>query len=371
MRRADPGSPASIVASAKGGGLRFALLSGIVAAAFAASAIASSSGPRDVAPAGFKLVLSGLANPRGLAMDARGAIYLTEAGTGGAGPCAIMRGVQMCYGPTGSVARLWKHKLTVVAKGLPSYAPTGGGGAQGPERLCFDPKGRLFVTYGLGMDPTMRPTLGPGGVHSGYLMRILKGGSTKPVVDISGYEAAHNPAGGPVDSNPYALRCLKRSELATDAGGNDLFRIAKGKLSLLGVFPSRPARSTDSVPDSIAVRGRADYVGELSGKPFSVGAANIYRVRTGQAPETYQTGFTAIIDMRFDRSGNLYVLEHATGPGLSGPGALIKVSPSGARTTVADDLSQPTALMIGHHGVIYVTNNGTTATDGQLLRLIQ
>ena len=341
-------------------GLLFALL---------LSATLAFGGP--AAAAGFKVIMSGLDNPRGLAMSRDGAIYVTEAGHGGAAPCATMRGTTMCYGATGAVARLKKYVVTRVVTGLPSYAPASGNGATGPQRVCFDGAGRMFVTYGLGMDPTMRPTLGPGGANSGYLMRIAKGGVAQPVTDISGFEAANNPAGGPVDSNPFGLSCAQGGQAVTDAGGNSLFRVASGALSLLAVFPSRPGRPTDSVPTSVVVGpDHAYYVGELSGAPFDVGAANIYRVVPGQPAQVYLTGFTTIIDIAFAADGSLYVLEHASGPALSGPGVLVKVSPNGARTTLSDALNRPTALLVGHHGAVYVTNNGTSNSGGELLRLV-
>ena len=324
------------------------------------------------APPGFKTVLCCLRNPRGLAITPDGAIYITEAGDGGAAPCATMRGVSMCYGSTGAILRLKNHVVTRVAAGLPSYAPSGGNGATGPTRICFGKSHQLFVTYGLGMDPSLRPMLGPGGADSGYLMRIRKAGAPRPVADISAYEGAHNPAGGPVDTNPYGLICDRGRELVTDAGGNSLFKVTNRTLSLLSVFPSRPTRSTDAVPTSIAVGpGHTYYVGELTGKPFDVGAANVYRVVPGEAPKIYLSGFTAVIDLGFARDGSLYVLEHATGPGLSGPGELLKVSRSGKRSTISAALTHPTALLISRSGAIYVINNGTDAGAGELLRLVK
>ena len=357
----------AIVATVSRLGARAALL--LVATALLA--FGSSAAATTTAPPGFKLVLCCLDNPRGLALTRDGSIYVTEAGHGGPGPCATMRGVQMCYGATGTILRLKSHVVTRVAAGLPSYAPAGGSGSEGPTRICSDPAGRLFVTYGLGMDPRLRSMLGAGGVHSGYLMRIAKTGAAHAVMDISGYEADHNPAGGPVDSNPFAVLCERNHEIVTDAGGNSLFKVKNGKPTLLGVFPSRPTRSTDSVPTSIAVHRNAYYIGELTGKPFDVGVANIYRVVPGHAPTVYLSGFTAVIDLAFARNGSLYVLEHATGAGLSGPGALIKVSPSGTRTTISAALNHPTALALGRNGTIYVVDDGTDPGAGDVLQLVK
>src|SRR5262245_34661521 len=46
-------------------------------------------------------VMTGLLNPRGLAFDRDGALYVVEAGRGGSGPC-IQEGT-VCYGDTGGV----------------------------------------------------------------------------------------------------------------------------------------------------------------------------------------------------------------------------------------------------------------------------
>ena len=94
------------------------------------------------------------------------------------------------------------------------------------------------------------------------------------------------------------------------------------------------------------------------------------------------TGFKAIIDLAFDEEGNLYVLQHATGPvQLMGPGILIRITPdagqadvctryqAGTRTTVLGGLTRPTSIAIGPDGALYVTNRGTSAGQGEVLRI--
>src|SRR3989442_13745267 len=80
------------------------LLLGLVAACATALCVLAAS----ASAATTTVVMSGLDNPRGLAFGAEGALYVAEAGQGGSGPCAVLRGViQSCYGATGAVSRLW------------------------------------------------------------------------------------------------------------------------------------------------------------------------------------------------------------------------------------------------------------------------
>ena len=139
----------------------------------------------------------------------------------------------------------------------------------------------------------------------------------------------------------------------------------------MAVFPSRPARSTDAVPTGV-VRGPdgAYYVSELTGTPFSAGAARIYRVMPGQAPEVYLTGFKTAIDLDFGPDGSLYVLQLATGPVFfSGPGEIVRVAPDGSRSVVVNGLSMPTSILVGPDGALYVTNKGTAIGAGEVLRV--
>jgi glucose/arabinose dehydrogenase len=134
----------------------------------------------------------------------------------------------------------------------------------------------------------------------------------------------------------------------------------------------------DAVPTSVvAGPDGAYYVGELTGAPFFTGAANIYRVIPGEAPitnpEVYLTGFRMIIDIAFDAAGNLYVLQF----GGAIPGVLKRVELNGCitapdfcpRTDVVSGLTRPTSLTIDPDGALYVTNNGTSPTAGEVIRI--
>jgi sugar lactone lactonase YvrE len=229
------------------------------------------------------------------------------------------------------------------------------------------------VTVGLGTNPARRSELGEAGAGFAQVVRLGANGDWRDVSDIGAYEVAVNPGGGPIDSNPFGVLAEAGSRVVVDAGGNSLLRIAaNGDLTTLASFPSRDdGRNTDAVPNSVAVGpDGAYYVGELTGVPFAVGAARVYRVVPGQAPQVVQTGFTAIIDVTFGPDGSLYVLQHATGPFLSGNGALIRVAPDGTRTTVASEgLINPTSVVVDDDGTIYVSNRGTFAGTGEVVRV--
>lgn len=319
-------------------------------------------------------VMSGLDNPRGLAFGPGHALYVAEAGTGGTGACMVLRGQNQCVGASGAISRLRKGVQERVVTGLPSYAPQpSGAGATGPHDVGLK-GGKGYVVVGLGADPSARAVLGNG---FGHLVRFKKKGGWKLSADISAVEASANPGGGIVESNPHGLLVGGGGRLlVADAGGNDLLQLRHKKaISTVAVFPSRAqGRATDSVPTAVT-RGpdKAYYVAELTGVPFAVGAADVYRVVPGQAPQIFLTGFTALIDLEFAPDGSLYVLEHATGAGLSGPGDIIRVAPNGARTTVFTGLTSPTSLLLQAKGkkvqAIYVSNHGTSAGTGEVLRI--
>ena len=75
--------------------------------------------------------------------------------------------------------------------------------------------------------------------------------------------------------------------------------------------PLPPIIPMQAVPTGV-VKGPdgALYMSQLTGFPFPVGGANVYRIdpRSGKT-SVYATGFTNIIDLDFGKDGTLYVLE--------------------------------------------------------------
>ena len=159
-------------------------------------------------------------------------------------------------------------------------------------------------------------------------------GRWRVVADVSDYEAAANPDANVIDSNPYGVLAEPGRHIVTDAGGNSLLEVnANGDVITLAVFPARPGRSTDAVPTAVVVGpDGAYYVSELTGVPFADGAARVYRVVPGQAPEAAPYLVQDDHPLDFGPDGSLYVLQHATGATFfTGPGQLIRVAPNGTR----------------------------------------
>jgi sugar lactone lactonase YvrE len=344
-------------------------LPGVILTLCLVAAIVSGGGSA-VNPPGT-VVMSGLDNPRHLAFGPEGGLYVAEAGRGGSGPCFVRRGENLCAGQSGAVSRLWGGVQERLVTGLPSYANAAGNGAIGTHAVSLHGRGGAYATVGLGgetIPPTQfRAMMGQG---FGRTIRFKPNGSWTYMDDISAYEEANNPDGNLIDSNPYAILAEPGGRVVTDAGGNDLLRVhANGRISTVATFPSRPGRSTDSVPTAVvAGPDRAYYVGELTGGPFTPGLARVYRVVPGHAPEVYGPTFSFIIDLAWGPDGHLYVLQFASLPGNSGPGILYRLESDGTKTPVVTDLVAPGGVEFGPDGALYISNKSVLAGVGEVLR---
>ena len=180
--------------------------------------------------------------------------------------------------------------------------------------------------------------------------------------------------------------------MLTDDGENALLEIrANGAIAPLATFPDRTVDAPpvlglppgtqlpmDTVPTSVAVAPDGSYyVGQLTGFPFPVGGANIYRVPAkGGTPQVVASGFTHIIDLTFGPDGSLYVVEIAKNGLLAAfvgndwTGALIRIAPDGTRTELVPGvLTAPGGVAVGKDGALYVTNNSVFSGTGEVIRI--
>jgi sugar lactone lactonase YvrE len=224
---------------------------------------------------------------------------------------------------------------------IPAPGEAGAGtGATGPHDVGFLGRGNGWVTIGLGADPAKRALLGSAGAGFGRLARFQPNGNISFEDDLAGYEAANNPDGFVPDSNPYGLAVLASRRLVADAGGNALNEVsADGTISTLAVFPNRFVQNPfaapgvtipmQAVPTTVAMGpDGALYVGQLTGFPFPVGGANVYRV----APDGTRTSIVSKESMSpilpggvaVGSDGSLYVTRFSTAPGA---GDVVRIRP--------------------------------------------
>ena len=346
--------------------------------------------------ASWEVIVKGLDNPRGLNIGPDGGLYVAEAGSGGSGPCGPGPEGERCYGTTGAITRIDLRTADArrVVTGLPSLA-SAGAFATGPQDVSFQGLGNGFFTIGFGGDPRLREAqFGPAGAALAHLARATPDGSWRLTADLGDFEADENPTGDEVDSNPYGVLALPGRQVVADAGANALIEVfASGSIIPLATFPNRDVPAPpflglppgtlipmDAVPTTVVVGPDGDYyVGQLTGFPFPVGQAKVYRVpRHGGTPEVYAEGFTAIIDIAFGRDGSLYVLEIAANGLLAAfgaddwTGALIRVRPNGTRTELAAGaLTAPGGVAIDRDGALYVTNKSIYSDAGEVVKIQQ
>jgi hypothetical protein len=373
--------------------MRLALVTGAVL-------LAGGSQP---AAARVDVVASGLDNPRHVAVAPGGDVYVAEAGRGGdpatSRSCFDSPEGFACTGATGAVTRISRHGQERVADGLASFAPAGGDNATGPYGV-FAGRGGVVVTNG---GPTA-PERGdpPAAVHRdptlvaeepvsalyGTVLKLRAHRPPRPVADLWRFERDANPdadEGNPeIDSNPVDVLADRGRYLVADAGGNTLLRASRrGRVRALSVFPNVDVPGpSGTVPMNAVPTGVVEgpdgayYVSQLTGFPFPVGGASVFRVdpATG-AYTTYATGFTNAIDLDFAPDGTLYVLEidrdSLLQPGREG--GLLAVPPGGGAPRrielPAGTLTEPGGLAVDRRGTLFVSNHAREAGDGQLLEI--
>jgi hypothetical protein len=324
-------------------------------AAFAAVAVTVLVAPAAASAKPAFTVLDGHANnPRQLSLSRSGTLYVGEAGRAG----TLCFDPQTCAGFTGSVTRISGTAHTRIATGLISVGGKDGSFTVGPDGVSVDPSGRVYVVFTSAGQNT------PPGVPAralrqlGNLMRVNHDGSLTKVADIDNYEFKHNPDGGAIDSDPYAVLAGRGYQVVADAAANAVYKVRDGRVSVLAVFPKNKWGG-ESVPTSLAWGpGGSVIVGELGGDGTPNGGSRVWQIWPGkgtQKPHLLAGGFTAITGVAWSR-GSLYVCELTTDVTTFSPnGAIVKLH-DGHRTTLgAGVLHFPGGVAVDRHGRVYVS----------------
>ena len=339
-------------------------------------------------------VASGLDNPRALAFDSDGDLFVAEAGHGsepagkecaGEGP----GGESQCVGFTSGVSRIENGVAHRVVTGQVSSAGPDGSAALGVDGISILGDWRLFTVEGeseFAVPPAgfSKETTEKAKAELGRLDEFTPGGHGRVLANVGGFDFKWSeehkslvPEQFP-DANPYAALATVDGEYVIDAASNTVDWVREGKVKIVAFIPN--PKVSDAVPTCVA-KGPdgALYVGQLTGGGNGPGAASVWRVEPWDGDVSkWATGLTAVTGCGFDTDGDFYAVEFSTlGFESFKPetGALVRVpAHSTSPVTVVSKLSFPNGFAARPHQ-IYISNwsiapaNSGGGSTGQVLRI--
>jgi hypothetical protein len=363
-----------------------------VAALAVSTALGVAAAPSASASPTVTTVLSGLNNPRGLAFDGAGHLYVSESGIfSTAAPTITHTGRVTKYrADDGAWRKLW------ATGGFESLSDaTNGPEVLGPEGISAR-----------GDDVAMIMSESIDGVHAGdnltaHQLGLLIGldpASGRPTrlanvgnqqYDWTGDHKSLAPHDFP-DSNPYAVLITGSGSgertFVADAGANTVNEVlSNGRVRVLSYIPNdiQPNGTyLDSTPTCIA-KGRDGmlYVATLDLLTNAVfgpngpdmganpGHSNVWRVDPHASyptpPQLWATGLTTVSACTFDRAGNFWATELFHQNGSAAPGDLVKIRAGDVARRRTDDLMHigggklplPGGIGQGPDGAMYVSLN--------------
>jgi sugar lactone lactonase YvrE len=381
--------------------VRFAAAVTSMAIAFASGGMALADGSEASAPT-ITPIIGGLNNPRGIALDPQGGLYVAEAGRFLGDGSTIQSGVTTGYVSkwarrgTPAPQKVWAtpfNALYTNERGIPEViGPSGlsalGNGctknSRGQRRGCA-----LYTIVGESGSGFEAENPGvPAPSQIGHLFRLNPAsGSPTDAGDVGNqqYQWAADHADlweEFPDSNPYGVLVTRdpdTDEMRTyvaDAGANTLLEVyPDGSTRVIAYIPNDGVR--DSTPTCVAQGpDGALYLGTLNlfknGFGDDPGHSDVWRVDPNttedflSAAHLWATGLTTVTSCTFDGSGSFWATEMFQ-PNVGGPpGDIVRIpfqSPTTLERIGGGQLPFPGGIAAGPDGAYVTINSITFAPD--------
>jgi DNA-binding beta-propeller fold protein YncE len=331
------------------------MLAALLALALVQVAAAQAEQPQ------IDVLVSGLYNPRGLAVGPDGAVYITEAGRGG--DQAVKAGfykIPFQIGRTARVTRVMPDgQWQIILDALPSV--------QTPDDIF----GATAVTF---IDDNLYVLTAAGGRDVGdpsydnAVLQVAPDGTVTQIVNITTMNYQDPPLARLQDLRadveggvPFGLTALNGRLYATDGNLETVTEI-----NLDGT-----TRRMVSLPASnrvlVGLTGAPDgslWVCEYGPTPHPPGASKIDRLTLDDELTPVWTGLSEAIQIAFGPDGSAYALEFASKARVPSSGSLVRRWPDGHVETVLTGLNFATGLAIGPDGAVYIAENGHKSENG-------
>jgi len=339
-------------------------------------------------PAPYDTVVSGLRNPRGLALSADGKLYVAEGGVAGDACFAggSPEGGANCAGFSGRISRVDTRQGTrsdfitgLLSLGEPLFAVGPSGLAvQGNQVLglmAANDKGLPAVQDCISGDCAAVLAAAP--TQLGHVLRGVPSGGFQWKQDVGAFNYdwtvankatigagdpayqpgwADNPDFMPGDANPYGLTSLPWGTLMTDGGANTLtFVPHNGTPRVLAAFPQPDpahANAYDAVPTCVTTAGGRAIVADLNGRVFAVDGSSL---TVSPAAVTSPDGAFLVSagGCASDGRGNVYISD------IFG-GSVVKLDVRTMTMTWVEPMGTfvfPSGMAVDRDGAVYLSTN--------------
>lgn len=319
----------------------------------------------------YSVVLDELNDPRGMSLRADGTLCVAEAGRLEEGD-VIRPGPSNNRALTGSLTCLDAGgNRQRVAQRLPFVRYNADGMTFGPTDVA-EINDQLYLLTGEGIGAFSRSVLRIDGADSGPIV----------IADFLAYaERTATPDYFDeinIITNPYAMLPDAQNErfLVTDGARGEVYAVGlDGEIERYSAMPGF------EVPTGITWGPDGfPYVASFSELPHERGAGAIVRLGPEGEVSIALGELTTPIDLAFDSAGRLYVLEFVSTVGAGHPyrdrtGRLLRFDRLeegwGSSLLILEGLPNPTSVLVGSEGTVYVTVHGAYSDpmEGQVLAI--